>query len=154
MKKIYLFAVATSVVFALGCHKKEKTEVAAQCPAMKGSTAAPAQAAPTCNPAEMGVVKETMNASTYTYVKLQTATDTAEWAAGPTTVVKVGDTVCLENTSLMENFSSPTLKRTFATILFATAIIQKKDCTMGASGAACKEGSKSGCCPAMKMKKE
>ena len=68
-----------------------------------------------------GTVSETMDASGYTYVLVDTATEKI-WVAGPKTQVVVGDEVNIAGGSPISNFESKTLGRTFDTILFASAI--------------------------------
>ncbi|MCE9615274.1 MAG: GW dipeptide domain-containing protein [Lentisphaerae bacterium] len=68
-----------------------------------------------------GSVLETMNAGRYTYVRIQQDGKDV-WAAGPMTEVAVGDKVQLAPGMAMENFESPTLKRTFERVLFVPAI--------------------------------
>jgi hypothetical protein len=68
-----------------------------------------------------GTVAETMDASGYTYVSVDTGTETI-WVAGPKTQVKVGDEVYIGEGSPISNFESKTLDRTFETILFASSI--------------------------------
>jgi hypothetical protein len=66
-----------------------------------------------------GKVTETMNASGYTYVLLDSGTNKV-WAAATRFAVKVGDTVTLGDAVPMSNFRSDTLKRDFALIYFAS----------------------------------
>lgn len=61
----------------------------------------------------------------YTY--LEVVMDQSEdkkpiWLAGPTTAVNVGDTVRFDAGTLMENFHSNFLKRTFDKLLFVSSI--------------------------------
>lgn len=66
-----------------------------------------------------GEVLEVKEVASYTYLRLKT--DAGEiWAAVMKASVKKGDTVSLENPTVMRNFESKTLKRTFPMILFAT----------------------------------
>ncbi|MEO6954795.1 MAG: hypothetical protein ABI321_23545 [Polyangia bacterium] len=66
-----------------------------------------------------GRIAEIIQVPNYTYLHLTTqAGDT--WAAvAATTTLKKGATVTLANAMPMSDFTSPTLKRTFATIYFA-----------------------------------
>ena len=66
-------------------------------------------------------VLETMQADSYTYVRVRAA-DGEIWAAAPLTTVKVGDLVNLPAGALMQGFKSKTLDRTFETIYFLDAI--------------------------------
>jgi hypothetical protein len=66
-----------------------------------------------------GEVLETKDAAGYTYLRLKTK-DGETWAAVSQTVVKKGAKVTLENTSVMNNFESKTLKQTFPSIVFGS----------------------------------
>jgi hypothetical protein len=68
-----------------------------------------------------GKVTETMNASGYTYVLLDSGTNKV-WAAATRFTVKVGDTVTLGDAVPMSKFRSDTLKRDFALIYFASGV--------------------------------
>lgn len=72
-------------------------------------------------PPGSGKVLETMNAATYTYARVETASGET-WIAGPQTTVKVGDTVSWSGGNEMKNFPSKTLGRTFESILFVGRI--------------------------------
>jgi hypothetical protein len=64
-----------------------------------------------------GTVVETMNAGSYTYVKVESSNETV-WAAANRFLVAKGDTVTVPRGQIMKDFSSPTLKRTFKEIYF------------------------------------
>lgn len=64
-----------------------------------------------------GEVLEVQDVENYTYLRLQTK-DGETWAAVRKTALKKGDKVTIENVTVMSNFESKTLKRTFPTILF------------------------------------
>lgn len=66
-----------------------------------------------------GKVLETMDAATYTYMRLQTANGET-WAAIPKTTITVGSTQKVVNASVMDGFESATLKRKFDRIVFGT----------------------------------
>lgn len=72
-------------------------------------------------PSATGAVVETMDSAGYTYVKIDTGSGEV-WAAGPQTVVEVGDIVSVSG-SIMPGFSSASLGRTFDEIIFADKII-------------------------------
>ncbi|MEY4386119.1 MAG: hypothetical protein RLY20_1402 [Verrucomicrobiota bacterium] len=65
-----------------------------------------------------GKVLETMNAATYTYVRVDTGKAT-NWAAASQFPVKVGDTVTIKDGMPMQNFPSKSLNRTFDVIYFS-----------------------------------
>ncbi len=77
--------------------------------------------APAAGPTATGTVVETMDASTYTYVRVKTATGDI-WAAANQFKVAVGDQVVVPLNMPMQNFHSGTLKRTFPMIYFASHI--------------------------------
>ena len=65
-----------------------------------------------------GKVLETMNAATYTYVRVDTGKAT-NWAATSQFPVKVGDTVTINSGMPMQSFHSKSLNRDFELIYFA-----------------------------------
>lgn len=79
-------------------------------------------------PAATGTVLETMDAATYTYVRVKTASGEI-WAATGQFKVAVGDKVSVPLEMPMENFHSNTLKRDFKTIYFASHIERLGDAT-------------------------
>jgi hypothetical protein len=68
-----------------------------------------------------GTVLETMDASNYTYVRVQ-AGSRELWAAASRFKVAVGDKVAISLDQPMENFHSETLKRDFPLIYFVSRI--------------------------------
>jgi hypothetical protein len=64
-----------------------------------------------------GKVLETMNAATYTYVRVDTGKAT-NWAAAQQFSVKVGDTVTIKDGMPMPNYHSKTLNRDFDLVYF------------------------------------
>lgn len=65
-----------------------------------------------------GKVLETMNAATYTYVRVDTGKAT-NWAAASAFAVKVGDTVTVYDGMPMPNYHSKTLNRDFDLVYFS-----------------------------------
>ena len=72
-------------------------------------------------PSVSGAVVETMDSAGYTYVKIDTGSGEV-WAAGPQTIVEVGDNVAVSG-SLMKGFSSSSLGMTFDEIIFSDKIL-------------------------------
>ncbi len=72
-------------------------------------------------PTVSGVVLETMDASSYTYVRVDTG-DGEVWAAAPTFEVSVGETVVVPLEMPMEDFHSEVLDRDFDVVYFASTI--------------------------------
>ncbi|MDD2926645.1 nucleotide-binding protein [Rhodoferax sp.] len=66
-----------------------------------------------------GEVLEVREVEAYTYLRLKTQQGET-WAAVNKVSLQKGAKVTIENVSVMENFESKTLKKTFATILFGT----------------------------------
>ena len=66
-----------------------------------------------------GTVLEVIDAKTYTYLRLKTATGET-WAAVPQAMVAKGAQVRVLNAQPMDGFKSPTLNRTFEHIVFGT----------------------------------
>lgn len=86
------------------------------------AAAAAATPDPTAAPTvTSGVVQQTMDASSYTYVQVK-AGDSLLWLAAPKTKVRKGATVTWHGAMTMRNFTSPTLKRTFDMILFVEGV--------------------------------
>ena len=79
-------------------------------------------AEPAAAPGKSGKVLETMDASGYTYVQVDTGSETF-WAAAPQFAVKVGDDVVVPEGMPMTNFSSKTLDRTFDTVYFVPSVL-------------------------------
>ena len=69
-----------------------------------------------------GTINETMNASGYTYLSLNTSQGSI-WVAIPQTTVKVGDEITCAPGMIMKDFQSKTLNRTFASIIFSPGIV-------------------------------
>ncbi|MCJ7630677.1 MAG: GW dipeptide domain-containing protein [Longimicrobiales bacterium] len=85
------------------------------------------------DPTYKGTVTQSVNAAGYTYVQVSVgeefswmgAGDTEEplvWLAGPETKIGVGDVVSWHGGSIMRDFHSSTLERTFAEIVFVESL--------------------------------
>ncbi|MDF1551424.1 MAG: hypothetical protein P1P84_00105 [Deferrisomatales bacterium] len=115
-----LAALVVAAGLALwGCNKEE-APVTENVPA-----AAPVASAPAPQPAApggyTGKVLETMDASGYTYVQVDTGSEKI-WAAAPKFAVAVGDEVTVPPSAPMANYHSKTLDRTFDVVYFAGSI--------------------------------
>jgi hypothetical protein len=66
-----------------------------------------------------GTVLEMLDASNYTYLRIQTS-DGEAWAAVPQARLEIGSEVSIANPQPMANFESKTLGRSFETIYFGT----------------------------------
>jgi hypothetical protein len=74
---------------------------------------------PAANTTVKGKVLETKDVEPYTYLRLKTK-EGEVWAAVGKSPVKVGSEVTIENASIMTNFESKTLKKTFDKIYFGS----------------------------------
>ena len=85
------------------------------------ATLALAAEPPSANPVEgsavKGVVQEFVDVDSYTYLRIKTARGEI-WAAVDKAAVRQGTTVMIENATVMRDFHSKTLNRTFPTIVF------------------------------------
>jgi len=110
------------LVFALACDKKSD----AIDPKVEASGKVDQPAAPTGMPAVSGgringEVIETQNVAAYTYLKLRTDSG-EEWAAVSKTPVQKGAKVSVVGATLMVNFKSESLNKTFDRIYFGTLV--------------------------------
>lgn len=68
-----------------------------------------------------GIVVDTMNSGQYTYLEVETPNG-KYWAAAPKIKLSVGDRVDVSPGSEMKNFFSPSLNRTFESIVFSSGV--------------------------------
>jgi len=71
-----------------------------------------------------GKVVEKMDASVYTYIRLDDGTGKEIWAAVPKTQLEIGEQITLKGGTVMRNFNSQTLNRTFDSIIFSAGVIR------------------------------
>lgn len=102
-------AFALSIVFVAGSMLAPTANAATR-------AAAPASVLPL-----EGRVLETMNASGYTYLQIESGSQKA-WVAAPELAVKVGDRVTVKDGAPMSNYHSKTLNRTFDVVYFAGSV--------------------------------
>jgi hypothetical protein len=121
--------VGLAVTLAWGC-SNERSKLDQAAPAPVASTVPATAAAMPARPAPppsgegalSGTVVETMNAGGYTYAKVDRAGHDQIWVAGPETALAVGTTLGTMKGSLMPNFHSDTLNRTFDQIYFVDSL--------------------------------
>ena len=90
-----------------------------------------------------GKVVEKQDASIYTYVRLDDGAGRKIWAAVPQTQLEIGEEIALKGGSVMTNFNSKTLNRTFESIIFASGLVRgSENMTVQTAGGA--NGSSSG----------
>jgi len=71
-----------------------------------------------------GKVLEKQDVSPYTYVRLEDGAGNQIWAAVPQTQLEIGEKVALQDGTVMTNFNSKTLNRTFESIVFASGFVR------------------------------
>jgi hypothetical protein len=129
MKRIYCFLAGAAFTLALTACGNDQEQASAPAPAAENQTVAETPAAPA--PASQGPVKgkvlETMDASGYTYIRLDDGSGTELWAAAPKTQLEIGEEISLQGGSVMNNFSSKSLERTFESIIFASGVVRAGD---------------------------
>ena len=81
-----------------------------------------------------GSVMETMSAGGYTYAKVM-QNEKEFWIAGPTEKVEIGDIISFDEQMKMANFTSKSLNRTFASLMFVGRITQGSSNAMSAEPA-------------------
>ncbi|MFZ0481885.1 MAG: hypothetical protein WAL93_00700 [Desulfobacterales bacterium] len=85
----------------------------------------PSQVLDASQPAAVsGKVVQTLDASRYTYIRLDDGAGNETWAAVPQTKLEIGEQITLKGGTVMRNFNSKTLNRTFDSLLFATGVIR------------------------------
>ena len=102
----------------LGCSKKPASPELALA-ALPAAAGQPGPAAAPADPGPSGRVAERIDASQYTYLRLETSAGEV-WAAVPKSRVKVGAQATILNAMWMTDFKSTTLSRTFPRIAFGT----------------------------------
>ena len=125
MKRTHLLLLSLALILgAVACNRDAAPRVAAPTePAPQAAVPAPTPV-PTSGGMASGTVVETMDASSYTYVRVKTASGEI-WAAGAKTTVAVGDKVVIPLEMPMVDFHSSTLNRTFPTIYFTARIFKE-----------------------------
>lgn len=113
------------IVLLMACGETEKVAATSNAAPPRAEASplpapSPAPAHATSNAAlatVSGEVLETMDAGSYTYMRLKTGTGEL-WAAVPKTQVKTGQSVTVGSPIPMDGFESPTLHRKFDRIVF------------------------------------
>lgn len=146
MKMTKTLSLAAGLIVALtftACSNQEDTKKAptaeSKKPAVVQEQAAAPQApaaSPTSATALSGTVVETFDGGGYTYIQLDTGTET-KWAAIGQAVVTIGEKINLKPGPVMRDFHSRSFDRTFPEIIFSSGLI-------GGNGAASSTGSNFG----------
>lgn len=87
--------------------------------------AMPKASTPSNAPTVTGTIVETMNASGYTYMLIESGTE-KNWVAIPAITVEKGATVNYYEGMVMKNFTSKTLNRTFDAVIFSSGLADQK----------------------------
>jgi hypothetical protein len=98
------------------------------------SMAMPKPAVATDTKTVTGKVVETMNASGYTYMLVDTGA-AQNWVAIPETIVKTGSQISYFEGMVMSNFTSKTLNKTFENIIFSGGLADAANTTANPSPA-------------------
>lgn len=114
--------LAAAALTIAGCGTTEDTSPPAAAPAPAPEITAPERTVPLEDdkddePARYAKVLEVLDGGGYTFVRLDSCGMEA-WAAGPPTPLKPGEAVSMPMGTVMTDFVSPTLGRTFEMILF------------------------------------
>jgi hypothetical protein len=110
----------------IGCAKAPEPADVPEKPVVDAAPPALSETDPSAAPAATasgwtGTVVETMDSAGYTYVQVDTGTETI-WAAAPQFAVSVGDVVSVPSGMPMPNYHSKSLDRDFDVIYFVGAI--------------------------------
>ena len=125
MKRIYYCIGGIALSVALVACGNDAQKPGATAPAGQPETVVEAPAmTPEAPSAKGGKVTEVMDASGYTYLGIDDGSGSTLWAAVPKTTIDVGEEVTLQGGSVMTNFSSKTLDRTFDEIIFASGLVR------------------------------
>ena len=121
-KSFILVLASTSLLLLSACSKDEipATAQAAETKPQSEATATPTQ--PAALSGTSGAVTETMDASGYTYVQVDTGKEKI-WAAAPQFSVAVGDQVVIPQGMAMKNYHSQTLNRDFEVVYFVESVL-------------------------------
>jgi len=107
---------------ALSACKQEAPVPAAEKPSMQNSAPQAAESTEAKPAGRSGTVVETMDAANYTYIKVDTGSETF-WAATNKMPVSVGDSVLVPAGTPMPGFHSKELDRTFDMIYFVGSVM-------------------------------
>lgn len=125
------YALATAALFTalVAVNATAKAADAPQ-PAKKPAASGEQKAAD----AQTGKVLEVLNASNYTYLRVDTGRDKI-WIAGPQLKIKAGEKVTFSSGLPMKNFESKTLGRTFDTVYFVDQVSREGEKPTGQAAA-------------------
>jgi len=124
LKKVSFCFISLAIISGMiACgNDKPKTEPAA--PADQLSRTSSQVPAAEQFAAGSGKVVQKMDASRYTYICLDDGAGNETWAAVPQAQLEIGEQITLKGGTVMRNFNSKALNRTFDSIIFATDFIR------------------------------
>lgn len=114
MNRLLLVTLLASIGLA-ACSNKDEVAAPAAAPG------APTAGAISATAPNSGTIMELLQGGGYTYAEVQGPGGQRVWIAGATLQLKVGDRVQWGDYSVMQNFSSKTLQRSFDQILFVSS---------------------------------
>jgi hypothetical protein len=127
VSKIHIVLISLAFVAGLFACSNEPSGTVPSTPAGRQEPAPAETLAAHQDTADSGRVMETMDVAPYTYLRLDDGAGHEIWAAVPQTRVEIGEMVALEGGAVMTNFTSKSLNRTFASIIFAGGITRLSD---------------------------
>jgi len=122
VKHLVILLFSASLVVGLAGCQNEKSQPVEQKAAPQAAAPAASQPAAPATMGQSGTVTETMDAGGYTYVQVDTGSETI-WAAAPKFAVKVGDPVVVPQGMAMQNYHSKTLDRDFSVVYFVDSVL-------------------------------
>jgi len=131
VNKLSMMILASTALLVLSACSNDEIPATAQAAETSPQPTAPSQ--PPALSGKSGRVAETMNASGYTYVLVDTGKEKI-WAAAPQFNVAVGDQVVVPEGMAMKNYHSQTLNRDFEVVYFVESVLNASDSTMPAAG--------------------
>ena len=129
-RTLILVLASTSLLLVSACSNDEIPTAAHAAPAATETAAPPSQ--PAGLSATTGTVVETMNASGYTYVQVDSGQEKI-WAAAPEFAVSVGDQVVVPQGMAMKSYHSQTLDRNFEVVYFVESVLNASNPSMPSS---------------------
>ena len=142
MMKIKYLAIFASLSLILTACGEQKEEKATEAEPVKQTTETAETALPPGHPSvtpaqtpqqgkvvNSGIVKEVFSGGGYTYAAVD-VNGKVVWVAGPASNIEVGSTVGWKDASLMENFSSPSLNKTFDQIYFVSGFVKPQQVSL------------------------
>lgn len=146
MRTQFLLLVIGAALLFTGCkEKKDNVDNLGRANA-PGQTSSPqAMPQPTPQPGSAGkihhgVIEETIDVASYTYIRFKDKQGLDHWAAVLKGKFEVGKEISIVESIVQKDFTSPTLKRTFKSIVFGNATTGEEKPSTPPSNSALPEG--------------